>query len=171
MSPELVELSRQVANLIRLGTIAEVDHSAARCRVRSGGLLTGWLPWVSPRVGTTRDWDPPTLSEQVLLFAPSGEVAAAVVLTGIYSDANAAPSNAPTLHRRVYPDGAVIEYDHASHHMDMTSVATLSISATGGITVHGNITVVGDVVADGISLKNHVHGGVVPGGGTTGAPQ
>lgn len=29
----------------------------------------------------------------------------------------------------------------------------------------------GDVVADGISLKTHVHGGVTAGGATTGAPQ
>lgn len=29
----------------------------------------------------------------------------------------------------------------------------------------------GDVLADGISLKTHVHGGVTPGGGVTGAPQ
>lgn len=31
--------------------------------------------------------------------------------------------------------------------------------------VHG-----GDVVADGVSLKHHVHGGVTPGGGNTGQP-
>ncbi len=170
MSPELVELSRQLANVIRLGTIVEVYPAIARCRVRSGGLLTTLLPWISPRAGTTRDWDPPTVGEQVMLFAPSGELAAAVVLTGIYSETNAAPDISPNLYRRVFPDGAVIAYDHATHHMDITSIATLSISATGGITVIGNITVQGDVIADGISLKTHVHGGVVPGTSNTGAP-
>lgn len=34
----------------------------------------------------------------------------------------------------------------------------------------GRITVEGDVIADGISLKDHIHGGTEPGGGTTGAP-
>ena len=34
-----------------------------------------------------------------------------------------------------------------------------------------NVTVTGgDVIADGISLKNHHHGGVQTGGGTTGSP-
>ncbi len=47
------------------------------------------------------------------------------------------------------------------------------ITGTGGLAVSGGsgATVSGDVVADGISLKSHVHGGVEPGGGTTGTPQ
>ena len=56
----LVELLRLIHNLIRLGTIAEVDHARARVRVQSGELLTNWLPWIEARAGTTRDWDPPT---------------------------------------------------------------------------------------------------------------
>jgi len=39
-----------------------------------------------------------------------------------------------------------------------------------GITVHGTITVTGDVIADGISLKSHKHGGVQTGGVQTGIP-
>jgi phage baseplate assembly protein gpV len=38
--------------------------------------------------------------------------------------------------------------------------------ASGTVNVTG-----GDVVADGISLKTHTHGGVQPGSGSTGAPQ
>lgn len=58
----------------------------------------------------------------------------------------------------------------------------------GNLTVNGNITIVGngsgtvnasgctvnltggDVIADGVSLKNHTHGGVQTGGGNTGVP-
>jgi len=44
---------------------------------------------------------------------------------------------------------------------------------TGDLDIdNGDVTVTsGDVKADGISLKTHVHGGVEPGTGTTGAPQ
>lgn len=39
-------------------------------------------------------------------------------------------------------------------------------------TIHGNVSIQGgDVDADGISLKQHTHGGVQPGGGSTGAAQ
>ncbi|WMR36092.1 phage baseplate assembly protein V, partial [Metapseudomonas otitidis] len=43
---DFATLARLLENLIRLGTIAEVDHAAARVRVQSGQLLTGWLPWL-----------------------------------------------------------------------------------------------------------------------------
>ena len=37
-------------------------------------------------------------------------------------------------------------------------------------TITGTLTTTGDVVANGISLDSHVHGGVTTGGGDTGAP-
>ena len=39
------------------------------------------------------------------------------------------------------------------------------------ITAQNNVIVNGDVIADGISLKNHTHGGVESGGSNTGTPQ
>lgn len=39
------------------------------------------------------------------------------------------------------------------------------------ITADCDIVTSGDVKAGGISLKNHTHGGIQPGGGTTGKPQ
>lgn len=39
------------------------------------------------------------------------------------------------------------------------------------LTAPNNVIVHGDVIADGISLKNHVHGGVTAGGDNTGQPQ
>ena len=45
------------------------------------------------------------------------------------------------------------------------------VEITGALTVAGNVTVTGgNVVADGISLKTHVHPGVTSGGASTGAP-
>lgn len=47
-------------------------------------------------------------------------------------------------------------------------------SGTGGkatMTVNGSASFTGDVIANGISLDNHVHSGVQPGSGTTGKPQ
>ena len=46
------------------------------------------------------------------------------------------------------------------------------IAQTGGGSAHfsGSMTVTGDVTAQGTSVHNHVHGGVQPGGGNTGAP-
>lgn len=54
----------------------------------------------------------------------------------------------------------------------ITGQGGLAISGGNGAEVTGNVTVAGgNVAADGIGLKTHVHGGVQPGAGTTGAPQ
>ncbi|WP_256203996.1 phage baseplate assembly protein V [Pseudomonas sp. MOIL14HWK12:I2] len=88
---DIAALSRLIKNLIRLGTVAEVDHGSlpdkhpARIRVQSGELLTGWLPFTAGRAGTTRDWDPPPMGEQVLVLSPSGQTAQDIVVTGLFS--------------------------------------------------------------------------------------
>ncbi len=48
---------------------------------------------------------------------------------------------------------------------------TGDVSVTGAISAAGTVTSGVDVVAGGISLKSHVHGGVTGGQGTTGTPQ
>ena len=47
----------------------------------------------------------------------------------------------------------------------------LSIRGGSGAAVTGDLRTTGDVQAGAISLQTHVHGGIQPGGGTTGAPQ
>jgi len=186
------DLYRLLSNLIRLGTIAEVDHAAARCRVQSGDVLTAPLPWLSARAGTSAvTWDAPSVGEQVVMLSADGDLCAAVVLTGVYSNAVPAPSASETLHTRHYIDGAVIEYDHAAHalHAMLPAGGTAALSAPGGITITGDVQITGnvqidgntgitgtatadmDVIAAGISLKTHKHSGVQSGGALSGPPQ
>jgi phage baseplate assembly protein V len=170
------DLLRRLENLIRLGTIAAVDHQAARCTVSTGGLTVPGLPWLAARAGSSLDWDPPTVGEQCILFSPSGEPALGVVLVGLYSQQRPAPANSADLRRRTYPDGAVIEYDHAAQALTATLPAggTAKLTAPGGVTILGDVDITGlvtvseDVIAAGISLVDHRHPG--DSGGTTGAP-
>ncbi|KTT36262.1 baseplate assembly protein [Pseudomonas oryzihabitans] len=193
---EFAALSRLLENLIRLGTIAAVDHGSlteprpARVRVQSGELLTGWLPWLTLRAGSSREWDPPTLGEQVVMLSPSGQTTQGIVLCGLFSQLLPANGDRADLHRRSYPDGAVIEYDSQAHRLSAVLPAggVTQLTSTGGITivgpithqgdytqtgnqqVTGQVTVSQDVVAAGISLVKHKHGGVQSGGSQTGAP-
>lgn len=128
-------LSRLLANLIRVGTIAEVDHAAARCRVASGELVSEWLPWLEHRAGATTTWDPPTVGEQVLLLSPSGEPAAGIVLTGLFCTAHSAPSASASEHVIDYPDGARVSYDHASGALTASGIQTATIQAAVSITL------------------------------------
>lgn len=195
----LPDLSRMIENLIRIGTILEVDCFAKRCRVKSGNLETEWLAWINPRAGTTRDWDPPTIGEQCIILSPSGEVASGVVLVGLFCADFDAPSTNPDEHVREYPDGARIGYNHATGALTAIGIQTALVQAetqitfdcqqvifTGKVTMQDLFTyengmvgyagqnsgaqITGDVIANGVSLSHHTHTGVTPGGGTTGAP-
>lgn len=186
----LAELARLIENLVRFGTIAEVQHKPPRVRVRTGELLTTWLPWLALRTGADREWDPPTVNEQVILLSPSGQLANGVAITGLFSDLIPANGDRPSLHRRTYADGAVIEYDSEAHHLNaaLPSGGTTELISDGGIRIVGDIVHQGDytqkgnqnvtgtvivsedVVAQEISLVNHLHGGVMSGPGKTGVP-
>ncbi|MEO1852711.1 phage baseplate assembly protein V [Chromohalobacter sp.] len=169
----VAELLRLIHNLIRLGTVDQVDHDAARVRVISGELVTDWLPWIEGRAGSTRDWDPPTEGEQVIVFSPGGDPAAGVVLTGLYRRAHPAPANSSDVWHRVFPDGAVLEYDHAAHHLraslpgsagltasgdvtvsvggaiEATTESTLTATAAGGATINANTVINGNLTLNG----------------------
>ena len=87
-----LELHRLLANLLRNGRVEQVRvgtaSNPAACRVRTGDLLTTWLPWFAQAAGgstQTRHWRTPALGEPCLLLAPGGDLAQAVALPGIYS--------------------------------------------------------------------------------------
>ncbi len=66
---------------------------------------------------------------------------------------------------------ASVKIDAPSTHITGSLLVDGAITGKGGLAVSGGggATVTGDVLADGISLKNHVHPG--DSGGTTGKPQ
>jgi phage baseplate assembly protein gpV len=170
----LPDLERRQANAIRFGTVYEVDHGAARVRVQSGNIITGWLPWHAGRAGEKKNrWDAPEVGEQVLVMSPGGDMRQGLVLPGVYRDAAPAPSADPDLDLTVYADTHTMRIEFESGALfEMTSEAAKFVF--GGCTIllnHAGITVTGgDVVADGISLKMHVHGGVMPGPSVTTPP-
>jgi len=187
----LSTLTRLIENLIRLGTIAAVQMEPPRVQVKTGSLTTAWLPWIATRAGADREWNPPTKGEQVIFLSPSGQLANGIVLTGLFSNHNPANGDREGLHRYTYRDGTVIEYDSLAHHLNVTLVegGTTNLTSTGGIhivgplthegeytqtgnqNITGKVTVSEDVVAANISLVNHPHGGVMPGGAKTGQPE
>ena len=81
---------RKLANLIRIGKIAEVD--GAQVKVHIGRVTTGWLPIVST-AGETTSWTPISKGEQVVVFSPFGEFAQAFVLRSIHYNNYKAPND------------------------------------------------------------------------------
>ncbi|VEA71975.1 Phage P2 baseplate assembly protein gpV [Serratia rubidaea] len=79
------DIQRLVRNLIRIGTVSELDLERGRCRVTTGGNHTDWLNWLTSRAGSARSWWAPSLGEQVLVLSLGGELDTAFVLPGIFS--------------------------------------------------------------------------------------
>jgi len=177
---QIAEIERRLLNMVRFGTVASVNTSTNTCRVKlNGTLTTGDLPWAVRRAGRVRTASAPSIGEQVTVIAPAGDLSQAVVLLAIYQTAFAAPSTEPDDDWVQYDDGAVISYNQRSHSLRaaLPTGGTLSITADGGMTLTGDVTIngtlrsTGDIFAGNISVQQHVHGGIQPGGANTGAAQ
>lgn len=159
-----------IGDLLRLGTVETIDLAAATATVKTGDVTSPALPWLEC-AGAWRTWSPPSVGEQVLLLAPEGDIAAAVILRGLYS--TAFPKLGIDAHPRFDgPSGLSITFTEDG----ITIAAPGSIAITGPVSITGDVSVTGqitasvDVIGGGKSLKGHKHGGVQAGGAQTGAP-
>lgn len=118
MNATIAEILRLINNIVRLGKIEEVkdDH----VRVCTGKNLTKWINWIALRAGATTTWSQPSVGEQCVLLSPNGDMASAIALVGLYSAQHPAPTTASNLHYIKFPDGAIIQYNHASHALEAT---------------------------------------------------
>jgi phage baseplate assembly protein V len=137
------EILRLISNLIRIGTVEEVDVDAVCVRVKSGDNLTGWIHWISTRAGTTKIWNPPTIGEQVVLLSPSGDLAQALVLCSLNSDQHPAPKNSADLYHVVMPDGSSLTYNHVEHQLQLEVLGDTHVHISGAtaITIDGDATI------------------------------
>lgn len=169
------ELLRLITNLIRIGTIEEIDIEQARVRIKSGENLTGWLPWITSRAGTTKNWNPPTVGEQIILLSPSGDLAQAFVLGSLNSDENPAPKNSADLYHVAMPDGTFLTYNHVEHLLLIDVLGNTQLKITGNTQIHidgdatvnidgtAAITVGGEATIDAQKIKLNGGAGVVTG--------
>lgn len=164
----IAELERMVANLLRVGTVEAVDASRAVATVRIGEIVTDWLPWFSRRAGKDREWWTPEPGEQVMLLSPYGDTTQGHILPGLYQAAHPAPADSSDIFRQTFQDGAVIEYDRASH--------VLKAYVPGQAEVLADKTIFGtagqhiELTAPTITLNGftQINGALTQGGGSNG---
>lgn len=187
MSAEITDLQQRLANLMRIGKIHSIDHATARCRVSFGAEnvnVSGWVPWMTSRAGTTREWNPPAVGEQVVLMNPSGQDNSGFALPGgIYR--NDAPANGDAAGQvvldlpesgawKIRIGNVAIEALNNSAKITVGSktveVTQSKILINGDVEVTGKITSTGLITGGSVVLQTHLHGGVQSGGGNTTAP-
>lgn len=150
-------------NMIRYGKVSSVNAKLHTVRVAfpdKGDLVSHSLPVLVPGSLKNRYYSLPDVGEDVLcLFLPNG-AQRGFVLGSFYSVNNPPPVTSQDKRYITFPDGTVVEYDRAAHRLTVDVKGDIRISATGG-----------DVIVNGVSLVQHTHGGVQPGGGSTAPPE
>lgn len=163
------ETDRRLGDLLRYGTVCEVNDW--RCRVRlDEGFETDWIDMPLLRCGNVRIWAPYSVDEQVSLVCPDGDIAAATIHASHASREFPAWSHSPKCTSIDWADGSRIVYDpdqkwilvHAADGMIRLS-APKGLEILGDVEIDGKLKATGeissddDVKADSVSLKNHDH--------------
>lgn len=189
---EIAELIRLLENVVRTGTVTEIDEEKWRVRVQSGGLSPNWMRWTAQRAGAFKVWVPPSIGEQVWFLCLGGNTDIAFIGGSLYSDDNPAPGASRNEMVVIAPDGAKFRYDATAGALQVTGIKTAAIEASVKVTLdtpevectnllttkslnvreggemRGEITHTGGAfTSNGVQVDNHDHGGVERGGSWT----
>lgn len=191
MNAQLTEIMRLITNLIRTGTVTEVDRDNWLCRVKTGELETNWINWLTLRAGNSRTWWKPSVGEQVVLFSLGGNLETAFALPAVYSNQFPPPSNSEDGSMTEYPDGGWFEYEPETGRWYVRGIKSMVIEAADNVTfktenfvveadttrINSNVVINGAVNqgggpmdSNGIVVDDHAHNKVKSGGETSGGP-
>lgn len=189
---DIAELIRLLENIVRTGTVTEIDEGKWRVRVQSGELETTWLRWNAQRAGAFKVWVPPSIGEQVWFLCLSGNTDVAFIGGSLYSADNPAPGASRNEMVVTAPDGAKFRYDAEVGALQVKGIksavveasvkitldtpevectnllTTKNLNVTEGGEMHGDITHTGGAfTSNGVQVDDHNHGEVERGGDWT----
>ena len=176
-----LELYRLLANMIRTGRVEQVRVDSAgnpaACRVRTGDLLTTWVPWMVQAAGgsnQTRHWRTPAKNEPCMLLAPGGDLAQAVALPGIYSSDMPQGAADEDVERHDFSASDFWEHKRSAGTLVFNIARSITFQVGGSsmtIAPAGIELVSPTLTHNGKNVgHNHTHGGIDPGPASTGVP-
>lgn len=112
------EKNRMRNDLIRVGSVSDLDSSSARVRVTfndltsddSEGLLSDWLPVVQHGSTSDSGYWMPRIGAQVICLMQSNGIEAGYVIGTVYSDEDLPEGGLGKWYQR-FADGTKLEYD------------------------------------------------------------
>ena len=131
---DIAEISRRLENIIKRGEIAQVDPAAGLVRVAVGALRTDWLPYFVPAAGQVSVHRPPSVGEICIVLSPSGEPGGGMALCGLAGNAHPSPSASAGETVTIYPDGAIVKYNHDSGSLNISGIKTGFVQAANSLT-------------------------------------
>jgi len=167
---EVGEIKRVIANMIKVGTVAEVDAEKGTVRLQYGErdgkpLLGPEVVW-QEQGGKFKGWVPPSVGQIMTTINPAGDQSLGMAVNGGFSGLNAAPS--------VSGDETVFTYGPWRITLDDEGlrIEGPKIQVTGDVEIVGNADFSqGRVTSNGKRIDDtHVHTGVMSGASLTGTP-
>jgi len=146
----LADLTKRLSNIIRIGTIFEINYQTAKARVKIGELETDFLPWANSNSGSNNIWNPPEIDEQVVILSPSGDLSQAIILPSLYK--NNASNSDQNIKSITYQDGSKISFNVSSGTLDLDLKGDVIIKVVGNANIEGdniNITSSSNITLDG----------------------
>jgi phage baseplate assembly protein V len=150
----LHDLGKRLENLIRVGTVSQVDYKAGKARVYFGDITTedsfegGWIPFAQINAAHNRSWNPPEMGEQVIVFSPSGNLRNGIIMGAIPQEKFPLEAESPDISKRTYrrKDSALIAgYDEFNRqsgvrrfHIKETGEFRWEIGAKASIIINGD---------------------------------
>lgn len=137
----------------RFATVTSVDPTrpAVRVAVQPEGVISGWLPLLSPWIGA--GWGmvcPPSPGDQVLILAQEGNADHGVVIGRAWSDQARTPQAPSGDLWLVHQTGSYIKLTQdGTIRMQGDLHLTGGLYATGNATITGNVRTVGSITATG----------------------
>ena len=164
----LAASASSVAGRARHAVVTAVDPNthSVKVQVQPEGIVSGWIPDPGLACAGLRIACPAETGTQVLIVPAEGDAEHPVIVARLF-DTTIVPPTSPFTNKPVQPGeiGIFLADGTALH------VSAGSVSIKGVLNVQGSVVATGDVTGNGISLDAHVHRGVQPGTGLTGAPE
>ena len=163
--------------------ISEKVNTAIICKVvNRSGQYVDVLPLVTPVSGFGETVEPTTLfhlpymryqagTAGIILDPVAGDIGLAVFAQKDCS--NVVQGTTEPQQPGSFRGNSMANGFYVGGFLNQNPTTIIELKQDGSIFINatGNVTVKGDVIADGISLKNHTHGGVESGGSDTGKPK
>lgn len=102
MMREVSDLKRRIDSSVRHGVVSDVDAKKHRVRLKIGGTeqepqKSPWVPY-GQIAGKVKLHSPPSVGQQMTIFAPTGDFRQGVAMPLTWSDQNKSPSEKPDEH-------------------------------------------------------------------------
>ncbi|MCF6221638.1 MAG: phage baseplate assembly protein V [Robiginitomaculum sp.] len=157
--------SRQLHNIIAIGTIFAISDDGKSAQVKIGDITTNFRPLPAVYGLNFTAALPTHIHAQVVLNCPSGDYDGSVIVGFLWPQGEAPYTADTNIDGIKFADGTLVEYDSAAGSLKIDCAGDINITAAGTLTmaatkiiIEGEVEQIGgDMTSDGISAQTHIH--------------